>query len=232
VNPAPFVLDIFLDIFGNVLIDLFLVIFLVVGIIVGFLFRPKGRKEVCKFDLNSKRFMDFDVTEESAVSLECEPQKGMPPQRFYKNHAGFTGVVGRFIKRPAVRFLGRMGTAFTWKLNSEKVDLVGGLDEALKLVWGKDFYNTVPEEQRIAVEKSEIGVTVNLDEASAEIVDAEGKPIKLTEEDIKIEQDRVAAKTWWEGIKAGERKDIILLLLAVAAGAGLSTIAFVLLGKL
>jgi len=231
-NPAPFVNDILLDIFGNPLIDLFLVIFLLVGIIAGFLFRPKGKKEVCKFDLNSKRFVDFNVTEESAVSLECEPQKGMPPQRFYKNHAGFTGIVGRFLKRPAVRFLGRMGTAFTWKLNSEKVNIIGGLAEALKLVWGNDFYATVPEPQKLLVEKSEIGVTVNLDEAPSEIIDASGKPIKLTEEDIKIEQDRVAAKTWWEGIKAGEKKDIILLLLAVGAGAGISTIAFVLLGKL
>jgi hypothetical protein len=222
-----FLTDFFLNPFNWIM----LVIFLLVGMIIAILLYPRtGKDRVLKLDVDGKRFVELPIVEESSLTLECEAPKGMPEQRFWKYWPGYTGIVGRFLKRPATVFLGRMGNAFTWKTSAKDVPM--SLKDALFSLWGEVFYAQIPEAQRLLIEQAQIGVTVALDETKAPTIkDPEkGTERVLTEEDIWVEQDRQAAKTWWEGVKSGQKKDVITWMFIFLAGMGAMAIISKLLG--
>jgi len=206
--------DFFIDLFGNVFYDLIMIAFMLVGLISGVLLRPKAKSHVSKFDVNSKRFIDFDIVEESARSIECESQKGSPAQRFFKYHPGFTGMTGKIMKRPLTRYLGMSGTAYTVKANSEPVKAT--LADSLTVIWGEEFCKQVPDAQWKQIQDAKMDVTVEIDTKSV----GENLPT-IAEEDVKLEQDRAAAKVWWEGIKAGEKRDWVIMIITLVAGMGI-----------
>jgi hypothetical protein len=142
----------------------------------------------------------------------------MPLQRFFKHHPGFTGIVGRLIKKPITRWLGLSGTAYTWQIEEGKWKKLGGLADAIRTVWGEEFWNTVPQRQQAMLKESRIQVTVGLDQAP---ITPEGmRPI--SEEDIKQEEDRRASKTFWEEHQGQMKGLMINSILAGGMGFGIA----------
>lgn len=215
-------INIFLDFFGNILNDIMILLFLLVGILTGLLFKPRAKNRVIKLLPRDKRFLEFNIDEESAVGILCEEKKGHPVHRFIKLFPGYTGIVGRFLKKAVTLYFGKEGTAYTWRVKSKVEEKIGSLADALKDVWGEEFYGVIPEEQRQKVEESQINVTVNLDD-TAQAQDSEGNDLPVRrEEDIKTEEDRVAAQTYWEGKAIATRKQWLEYLFIAGFGFGVA----------
>lgn len=153
---------------------------------------------------------------ENAFSVECEEKKGFPPQRFVKMRPGYTGRVGKFLKKAITCFLGIEGTAYTQKVESGTEPL-GSLADALRGLWGDDFYMQVPEPKRKELEESKINVTVNIDPE----YNPEDFP-EITEEQIFDEEDRRGAETYWKGKKEAEKGKWLDYLFILGAGIGIA----------
>ena len=130
---------ILISVFGNILTDVFLGVFILIGILLGIFLRPMVGNRVLKLDPSDHRFHELDIKEESAISIECQDKKGMPPQRFFKYHPGFTGIIGKFLKKNVTLFLGRTGTAYTWRLESRKIFIPGHNRESSADSLGRSF---------------------------------------------------------------------------------------------
>lgn len=213
------------DLFGNILYDIIILIFLLIGVIIGMLFRPRWGNAVLKLIPREHRFVEFGVEEETAVSIECGNVKGHPPHRFIKYAPGFTGVSGRILKKPRTVFLGKEGTAYTWKTEQGKETKIGTIADALKTIVGKKFYEVIPDEQRELIEQSKINVSVDLDDG----LTPEGFKT-VTEEDIKTEEDRRAAETYWKGKELADQGTIWKWIPWFIAGMGVMAIVSKLFG--
>jgi len=210
--------NIFLDFFSNIFNILITLIFLCLGIIIGILFRPRWGNSVMKIMPKDHRFVDFDIDEETAVSISCKDKKGFPPHRFIKLGAGFVGRVGRFLKKSITRYIGKEGTAYVWQTVQDKLtEIPGGLPAALLSLWGKKFYESIPEPQRRKVEENSLCVTVDLEDG----LTPPGFS-SVSEEDIKREEDREAARTLWQGKKQEERGQWLNMLVIGIAGFGIA----------
>lgn len=217
------IVDIFTSFFGNIFNDIMLLIFLLIGIIIGMLFRPKWKNTVMKMMPKDRRFVDFDIKQETAVSVICEDKKGFPPHRFIKLAEGFMGQVGWLFKRSATRYLGKEGTAYCWQADQDRFKKIpGGLAATLKTLWGENEYNAMPEDLRLKLEENKILVTVDL----AEGLTPEGM-ISISEEDIKREEDREAAHTLWEGKHKLERGTYLNMLIIGVAGFGIACLLMI-----
>lgn len=233
----------FANFFTNPFNIVMLAIFICIGVIIGLLLKPRAKDQVMKLIPRDVRFIDFNVRRENAFSVECDEKKGFPPQRFIKYKPGWTGQVGRFIKRAITRHLGLEGTAYTCQVEQGKemlfvemqgnpgvvaIDnaiLLGSLSDALKAIWGPEFYNEVPQSRREELEKEKINVIIGLDEVKTPSGFKE-----LTEENIKQEEDRQAAETWWKGKKQAEKGQWLMMIWLLLAGAGIMAIASKFLG--
>lgn len=222
--------SIFLDFFGNIFNDIFVVVFLLTGMLCGIFFRPWFGNQVIKLIDREYRFVDLDIDEETAVSIECKDKKGMPPQRFYKWRPAYTGIMGKFVKKPVTRFFGKEGTAYTWGMGAEEEGKatdpkdpktfkpMGKLCDAIKTLWGNAFYDEIPEKQKELLEKSQIQFTVQLDQGP---LTPSGYKV-VSEEDIKAEEDRKAAETFWQGKKTIEKGQWIQWIFILLAGFGIA----------
>lgn len=213
--------------FSNPLTWVFLAMFFIIGILAGVFLRPWMGNQVQKFIPADHRFIDLDIDEETAISVQCKKKKGMPIQRFFKLNPGFTGIVGRFLKKPITRYLGIEGTAYTWRVEQGRWKKLGFLADAVKVVWGGEFWASVPPRQKEKLEESRIQVTVGLDEAPLTPAGMRS----ISEEDIKSEEDRRASKVFWEEHKSQQRGFYINLILAAGTGFGIA-LALQLLGIL
>lgn len=218
------ILDPFVATFGNILTDVFFGVFILIGILLGIFLRPMVGNRILKLDPSTHRFHELNIREESAISIECQDYKGMPPQKFFKHHPGFTGIVGKIMKKNVTLFLGRIGTAYTWRLEHSKWIKLGGLSDAVKTVWGQAFYDAVPDKQKALLEESEIQVTVGLSE---DPLTPEGYK-EISEEDIHKEEDRAASKTFWKERGTKDKGMIINIILAAGMGFGVCAALFLL----
>lgn len=207
-------LDGFINYFANPITLVFTGLFIIVGILIGLFLRPWMGNQVMKFIPSNHRFIDLEIDEETAISVQCKKKKGMPIQRFFKLHPGFTGIVGRVLKKAITRYIGLEGTAYTWKLEDGRWKMLGKLGDAVKTVWGAAFWATVPEIQREKLEESRIQVTVGLDKAPLTPAGMRS----ISEEDIKQEEDRQASKTFWREHGAQMRGYFINMILAGGTG--------------
>ncbi len=214
----PGIFDIFINYFSNPITWVFTGLFIFVGLLIGLLLRPWIGNQVIKFIPGDHRFIDFSIDEESSVSVQCKKVKGMPIQRFFKYHPGFTGIVGRIIKKPITRYLGIEGTAYSWQIKNGTWEKLGSLKDAVETVWGEDFWSHVPDRQKALLEESRIQVTVGLDEAPL----TPGGMRSISEEDIKQEEDRQASKTFWQEHSGQIKGYIINLFLAGGTGFGVA----------
>ena len=206
--------NIFIDFFANPLSWVFLGIFTGVGLLIGIFLRPWVGNMVIKFMPADHRFVDLSIDEETSISLQCKKVKGMPIQRFLKLHPGFTGIVGRFLKKPITRYLAMEGTAYTWEIENGIWKKLGGLGDVIRSIWGEDFWATVPENKRIIIEDSRVQVTVGLKKAPLTPAGMRS----ISEEDIKQEEDRRASQTFWNAHTGLNRGYFINLILAGGTG--------------
>jgi len=218
-------LDIFVGFFTDPISWVMLGIFMGCGVLLGLFLRPWVGNQVIKFIPADHRFMDLGIEEETSISIECQKKKHMPPQRFFKLHPGFTGIVGRFLKKPITRYLGMEGTAYTWKIDAGSWHKLGTLAKAVRSVWGEDFWRTIPERQKEYLTESRIQVTVGLDKAPLTPAGMRS----ISEEDIKQEEDRRASQTFWAEHQGQMKGYFINLMLGIGTGFGICA-ALVLLG--
>ncbi len=202
-------------------------LFIMLGLLIGVFLRPMIGNQVLKFLPKDHRFIDLSIDEETAVSVQCKKIKGMPIQRFFKLEPGFTGIVGRFLKKPITRYLGIEGTAYTWKIESGIWKKLGSLANAVRAEWGEEFYLSIPEKQKKVLEESRIQVTVKLDESPLTPPGMRS----ISEEDIKQEEDRQASKTFWEEHGSQMKTLFINIILAALGGFGIACL-LVMLGIL
>jgi len=212
------ILEVFGDYFANPMTWVFTGLFIMIGLLIGLFVRPWIGNQVIKFTPGDHRFIDLSIDEESSVSIQCKKIKGMPIQRFFKLHPGFTGIVGRILKKPITRWLGIEGTAYTWMIKAGRYEKLGALSDAVRTVWGEEFFSTIPDRQKKMMEESRIQVTVGLDEAP---LTPEGMR-SISEEDIKQEEDRRASKTFWEEHKGQMQGFLINAILAGGTGFGIA----------
>lgn len=218
------IINFFTEFFLNAFNDVMIILFVLIGLLIGLLFKPKARNQVMKILTRDRRFIDFDVLEETAFAVDCEVKEGFPPQRFIKLSPGYSGRVGRFLKKVVTRFIGKEGTAYTWE-TEKGTKKIGSLAKALKHLWGDETYNRIPQEQREGLEKSKVWVTVDLKEG----ITPKGMK-SVSEEDLKREEDRKAAQTFWEGKRMSEKTAWIQWMFIFVAGMGAMAIASKFLG--
>jgi len=224
--PGPiFFVSVFVGYFSNIFNIVMLGLFILIGVLLGIFLRPWVGNRVLKMDPSTHRFNELDIEEETAISIYCKKKKGLPPQRFFKHDPGFTGIMGKFIRKPVTLFLGLMGTAYTWKPDQGSWKKLGKLGAAIKTVWGPEFYQTIPKRQRKILEKSDIQVTVGLKQGP---ITPPGYTT-ISEEDIKTEEDRKAAEVIWEEKRKQDKGQLINMILAAGTGFGVA-VALMLLG--
>lgn len=217
--------DIFVGFFADPISWVMLGIFTGLGLLIGLFLRPWVGNKVMKFIPAEHRFEELGIDEETSISIQCQKKKGLPPQRFFKLNPGFTGIVGRFLKKPITNYLAMEGTAYTWKIDAGSWHKLGSLGDAVRSIWGEDFWQTIPTRQKDYLTESRIQVTVGLDKAP---LTPEGMR-SISEEDIKQEEDRKAAETFWEERARANRGFFINMILAAGTGFGVCA-ALVLLG--
>jgi len=222
----PIIYNIFFDYFGNIFNDIMIGVFILIGVLVGVFLRPWVGNMVMKIIPSENRFEDYDIQEETAISLICKIKKGFPPHRFLKCWPGYTGIAGKILKKPVTRFFGREGTAYTWHIKDQVEQKIGSLAKTIQHLWGEDFYDSIPEKQKKDLEESKIGVTVKLD--SEDPLTPKGMRT-VSEENIKQDEDMQASKTFWKGKKITERGALINLILGIGTGFGICA-TLVLLG--
>lgn len=210
--------DIFVQYFANPLTWVFMGVFIMAGLLIGLFLRPWMGNQVLKFIPADHRFIDLSIDEETSISVQCKKMKGMPIQRFFKLHPGFTGIVGRFIRKPITRYLAIEGTAYTWQIEAGAWKKLGSLGDSVRAIWGDEFFSSVPEKQQKALTESRIQVTVGLDESP---LTPHGMR-SISEEDIKQEEDRMASKTFWEEHGSQMKGWIINVILAGGTGFGIA----------
>lgn len=218
--PTLLFISVFIDFFSNLLNIVMIILFLVIGVLAGLLLKPPAKNQVTKIIERDRRFIDFNINEESAFSLSCDPKKGYPPQRFLKLNAGYTGKVGRFIKRTITKFFGKEGTAYTWTFEAGAQKKIGSLSKALKGLWGNDYWNLFAEnepEKANQLEESKINVTVEIEKGFTP-----ESFTSVSEEDIKREEDRAAAQTFWKGKRSEEKREWIDYIFILMAGFGIA----------
>jgi len=219
------VMDLFVGFFTNPLNLVMMGIFIGVGLLIGLFLRPWMGNQVVKIIPADHRFIDLGIEEETSISIECQKVKGMPPQRFFKLHPGFTGIVGKFLKKPITRYFGMEGTAYTWEIENGYWRNLGSLGDAVRTLWGEKFWGTVPETMRDKLTESTIQVTVGLEKAPLTPAGMRS----ISEEDIKQEEDRRASQTFWEERQSAMKGWLVNTILAAGMGFAICS-ALVLLG--
>lgn len=179
-------------------------------------FRPETR--VLYFGESDGRLDEVKVKNESSRSLRQGPRKW-----FKYGRAWLTVKNGKRI----TSYLGKHGSAYTWRTKEGKIEKIGTLWDAIQQIWDKDFIKKIPEQEANKLKNNDIYVTVDLDSGFT----PEGfEPI--TEDTLEQEGDVEMAKQYAEGAKAAGKQAMIPLLMALGCGGLLTMIALGLLGWL
>lgn len=104
------------------------------------------------------------------------------------------------------------------------------LSNTVQTIWGTEFWESVPEAKRQELEAGKISVTIMLNPDGSPLKDKEGKPVEYSEEAVFDEQDRQAAKIYFDGKKSSDRGGTLNLIMALGAGAAIGLVASLFLG--
>jgi hypothetical protein len=118
------------------------------------------------------------------------------------------------------------GETFDWDLPIVQIkdfigERLGTLKEALETVWGKKFYEELPEKLQQKIEENKILVTVELEQG---LTPRGYSPV--SEDEIEEEADREAAKIFGEGLGATVKQQLYTGMLWMALGVALTFIAY------
>jgi len=202
------------------------------GIFIGmWLSRPR-RNVVSKLVPEDSRGYDLDILEENSTFIHCQPLETLPPQRFLKFRKSYiiTGPrrFGRLQK--ITRYLGREGTAYSQRIEGGEVSNIP-LDDTLKTLWGQEGYDTVRKNAPTlmkAVEDSKINITVAMAE---DPLTPDGMKV-ISEENIKLEEDKEAARTFWQGKKDAIKGAFVDKIAWMGFGAAIIVVALLFLGQI
>jgi hypothetical protein len=169
------------------------------------LLRPETRVLLLSDD--DSRLDEITVDNETSRSLK---QKGK--RKWFKWGKAFLQVKNG---KRITTYLGKRGTAYTWKADDGEVKKWGTFWEALNVLWPQDLIKKIPQSEADKLKTSEVFVTVNI----AKGITPEGfQP--MTEDDLLDEADIEAAQDYAEGAK-GARKTVLLPLIMAAGTGGL-----------
>lgn len=227
---------------------------LVLALLYLLLKKLRPAREVMYLRERDHRGQRLRITEETATTIYCRRKKGSD-KRFFKwggsyifHEAG--KMITRFFSKEGVAYTYRFktstpttnpgvvpdevtqdvqclscGEVFTTELPVVKIGMrgeeVGSLEKVLTGLWGKKFFDEIPPKQRKIIEDNKILVTVELESG----LTPEGfSPV--SEEDIKEEEDRAAARIFAKALAPGAKQELYKGFLWASLGALLTFIAF------
>lgn len=202
--------------------------FLVAGVLLGVLFQPSPSNQVLYFRERDGRGEEYNISDEDPISITTRTN---PPLRFFKYGRSYVFTIRRKLGRAKkiARFIGKEGTAYTWRLlgfeeKAKNLNLkFPTLEDAVKLVWGKHFYNTVPEKQKAKLREGKVNVLVDLEPG---LTPEEYTPID--EKTVKKKANEDMASLIAAGVKQIVKKSVIDVLpwlgSGIAIGLGLVAI--------
>lgn len=160
-----------------------------------------------------RRIDTVKINHETPIALFSYNKKN--PRRFLKLNPGYTE--SRNGKRIIV-YLGKRGTAYTWRIKDIESNQVGSLWDALNLVWDEKLIKNIPEPAKKQLQESGIYVTVKLEEG---LTPKDYAPI--TEETIISEGASIMAEEFAKAAKTANKPSFTLILLALGAGGLITT---------
>ena len=183
---------------------------LVVGaIFIGFRYLRSSTKhlhEVLYFAEQEKTGLQLKVLSESPRLVTTE--KNM---RFLRNSVAYTFRIG---KRMVTRYLGKRGTAYTFKLKEGKVKKVGSIYDGVVAIWGQDKVDKLKSDELKQLKDSELWITVDLEKG---LTPTDYTP--FSEQDIKSEANVGMANLVGKAIREElESSDYIRVLALLGAG--------------
>lgn len=98
------------------------------------------------------------------------------------------------------------------------------LPQAIQTLWGKEFYDSIPEPQKGLLDESRLGVTIDLQESSTPWGFR-----SISEEDLKTEEDRKASKTFWKAQEDAEKREKMDIIMYLGTGALIMLVISILL---
>lgn len=173
----------------------------------------KPAKRIWYFDPDENRGEVFKVERTTPAHIYTKKKK-KDKYRFIRFREAFNFTLGM---RAVTIWLGRRGTAYVKRLESdvELGDIT--LFEAMKSLWGDEVIDSLIDKQKQKLIESEVMVTVKLEK---EITPKEYKPV--SELYIKKESDEEMARIFGENIKKDLfKEDWIRTVALVGCGVGL-----------
>jgi len=141
--------------------------------------KPKKKVELLR--PRDNRIKILEVDQETDLGLRCKKSDGIV-HTFIKAGRGWT-VEGR---NRITKFFGAEGTVYTAIFRDGDAEEVT-LREILKLIWGEDFFASVPKIQKDLLDTAKVGVTVT----PIKISPTEYGLEELTSADIDNQSDNI-----------------------------------------
>lgn len=182
--------------------------------IVRFVYRAKPQREVQFLRPRDRRGERLVITKETDRSIACE--RSNPVHRFVKMGAAYTFREGG---RMITRFWGIEGTAYTGVLEDLK-EVKLSISDFLKSLWGDEFYDKMPDEQKKIVEEDNIGVTIT----PVPIVEEEWGLPTLTSDDVNDEGDSIVLERIANVMKPSGKRELYQMMIGAGLGFGLAAI--------
>lgn len=184
-------------------------------------YRPETR--VSLIEPETGRWDTIKINHESPTTLRSFNK--INPRRFFKYQRGF--IESRSGKR-ITNFLGKRGTAYTWKIDDEGKEVkIGSLFDGLNLAWDPALVAKIPEDAKALLKTSDLYVTVKL---------ADGLTPKgyadISEEHIIKEGDRDMALVFAESARKTRTPPLLFIILSLGMGGLLTVFALGMLGWL
>lgn len=185
-------------------------------------FRPETH--VLLIGEEEKRLDTIKINYETPTTLNSYNKK--QPRRFFKLFNGY--VESRNGKR-VLNYLGKRGTAYTWRIMPYPGQnmKIGSLWDGLNAVWDTKLIEKIPEEAKALLKDSSLFVTVEIDKG----LTPPGYSA-ITEETIISEGSKTMAEVFARARKNANKPNFMLTLLALGSGGLLTVFILGLLGWL
>lgn len=198
------------------------------GLIIGREIQPRAKNQVTYLQSKTRIGFDLDITDESALILECEDIKGMPHKRFLKFRPGFDIKKGRRHNKIITRYFGIEGSAFTTRLENGITKNITPSDY-LKVLWGEKIYEAMDPSHKNKIENATVPITISLDNEINKITNPiSGELETIPEDDYFRALGEQIPGIIAEGVEGVNRAPIIDKIMYVGTGFGIACVCFIL----
>jgi hypothetical protein len=173
-----------------------------------------------------RRGVQYSIKKEDHIKVIT---KGNPPLRIYKYRGAYEFVAG--MGRKVTTFFAKEGTAYNMALESGDVEVKQDLSkgenfgEIAKIIWGEEFYKSVPEDRRRMLETKAITMTVNIESGITPIGYA-----PITEQNISADGNENMAAAVAKGVTKGMGIPWINYIFSIGCGTGITFAICLLMG--